>query len=217
VSVQGGWCLSVLRCRIEMGFTSWFKRGQPAEAADLRSRLIGAVAAKDLPGLARITRDHREAIAAEFADWKTVPMAMREDPALLEQYGEMLIAVARVLEAEGDASLMQQLQGDPASAPIEQWNDEMAAAAALAAAGRHTEAARLLEALLGRITALRGSAVDFYQPRVLGKLGIARYQSGDVPGALDATRQARDICQRLGDEEGVAAYSSNLTNMGATD
>ena len=200
-----------------MGFTSWFKRGRPAEEPDLRSQLITAVAQKDLAGLARTTRNHREVIAAEFPDWKTVPMAMREDPALLEQYGEMLIAVARVFEADGDAGLMGQLSGDPASNPIEQWNEEIATAGTLSAGGRHLEAARTLEALLGRITALRGSAVDFYQPRVLGKLGIARHHAGDIAGAVAATRQARDICQRLGDEEGVAAYTTNLENMGAPD
>jgi hypothetical protein len=200
-----------------MGFTSWFTRGRPAEEPDLRSQLIAAVARKDLAGLARITRDRRAVIAAEFPDWKAVPMAMREDPALLEQYGAMLIAVARVFEADSDASLMDQLRGDPVANPIEQWNEEIATAGILSAGGRHLEAARALEALLGRITALRGSAVDFYQPRVLGKLGVARYQAGDTTGAIAATRQARDICQRLGDEDGVAAYTTNLTNMGAPD
>ena len=201
----------------DMGLSSWFRRGRPAQDADLRGQLIAAVVAKDLASLARLTREHQDIIAAEFGDWKTVPMAMKDDPVLLEQYGEMLIAVARVFERDGDSSLLESLGGDPADQPVETWNEEIATAAALAAAGRHADAARALTALAERLAALRGSAVDFYQPRVLGKLGVARYQAGDVAGALDATRQARDICQRLGDEEGVTAYTTNLTNMGATD
>ena len=200
-----------------MGLSRWFKRSQPDQDMDLRSQLVAAVIKKDLSAIAQITRDHREVIAREFSAWKTVPMTMKDDPALLEQYGEMLISVARIFERDGDKSLLDGLGGDPADQPVDTWNEEMATAAALAAAGRHADAARVLSGLAERLAALRGSAVDFYQPRVLGKLGIARYQAGDVAGALDATRQARDICQRLGDEEGVAAYSTNLTNMGATD
>ena len=200
-----------------MGFTSWFRRGRPAEDADLRSQLIVAVAEKDLAALARLIRDHRDVIAGEFEDWKTVPMPMKDDPVLLGQYGEMLIAVARIFEREGDSSLMDRLGGDPADQPVETWNEEIATAAAFTAVGRHADAAQALAALAQRLASLRGSAVDFYQPRVLGKLGVARYQAGDVAGALDATRQARDICQRLGDDEGVAAYTANLTNMGASD
>ena len=200
-----------------MGLSSWFRRDRRVQDADLRSQLIAAVAAKDLTSLARLTRDQRDVIAAEFDDWKTVPMAMKDDPALLEQYGEMLIAIARIFEREGDRSLIESLGGDPADQPVETWNEEIATAAALAAAGRHGEAARVLSGLAERLAALRGSAVDFYQPRVLGKLGIARYQVGDVAGAVTATRQARDICQRLGDVDGVAAYTANLSNMAAAD
>jgi len=61
---------------------------------------------------------------------------------------------------------------------------------------------------------MRGSAVDFYRPRVLGKLGIALFQAGDADRARDMTRQARDICRQLGDEDGVQAYETNLANMG---
>jgi hypothetical protein len=201
-----------------MGLTSWFRRRPHAPAdVDLRSQLIGAVAAKDLAAFARLTREHHEVIVAEFHEWKTVPMAMKDDPALLEQYGEMLIAVARLFEREGDRTLLDALGGDPADQPVDTWNEEIATAAALAAAGRPADAARALAALAERLAALRGSAVDFYQPRVLGKLGIARYEAGDIAGALAATRQARDICERLGDDEGVTAYSTNLTNMGAPD
>jgi hypothetical protein len=55
--------------------------------------------------------------------------------------------------------------------------------------------------------------VDFYRPRVLGKLGVALYQSGEVERARDVTRQALEICSQLGDDDGVRAYETNLANM----
>jgi hypothetical protein len=48
---------------------------------------------------------------------------------------------------------------------------------------------------------------------VLGKLGIALYQAGDVSRAREVTRQARDICRQLGDEDGVQAYETNLSKF----
>jgi len=195
-----------------MALLPFLKR--PAGPVDLRTQLVTLVARKDLNGLARVVRERRETIAGEFGDWLTVPMTMKEDPALLEHYGEMLLSVARIVDHDGDSSLLKMLEGDPANAPVETWNEQIAVAASLSEQQRFAEAAQVLGALADRIGTLRGSAVDFYRPRVLGKLGIACYQAGDLERARAATRQARDICRQLGDEEGVQAYEANLANMG---
>ena len=189
------------------------KRPTTASPPDLRSQLISLVARKDLPALAALVRQRRETVMAEFRDWTTVPMAMKEDPQLLEQYGEMLLSVARIVEHDGDASLVKMLEGDPADAPVEIWNEQIAIAAALSAQARFADAAQVLSLLADRLALMRGSAVDFYRPRVLGKLGVALYQSGEIIRAREVTTQARDICQQLGDEEGVQAYDANLRNM----
>ena len=198
---------------MHMGLLSFLKRS-PAAPPDLRLDLVRLVARKDLNGLARLVRERRETIVTEFPGWLTVPMTMQEEPPLLEHYGEMLLSVARIVEHDGDGQLLKMLEGDPADAPVETWNEQIAIAASLSDQGRFPEAAQVLASLAERIDRLRGSAVDFYHPRVLGKLGIARYRAGDVAGAQDATRQARDICHRLGDEDGVQAYETNLASMG---
>jgi hypothetical protein len=191
-----------------------FRRRVAATASpDLRSQLIGVIARKNLPSLTALVRAQRETICAEFEDWTTIPMHMKDDPQLLEHYGEMLLSVARIIEHDGDPSLIRMLEGDPADAPVEAWNEQMAIAAALSGQARFAEAAQVLSALADRLATLRGSAVDFYRPRVLGKLGIALYQSGDIGRGRDLTAQARDICRQLGDEDGVQAYEANLQNM----
>ena len=196
-----------------MALFSFRRRTTTSSAPDLRSQLISLVARKDLRSLAVLVRERRETIAAEFKDWVTVPMAMKEDQQLLEQYGEMLLSVARIAEHDGDPSLVKMLEGDPADAPVEVWNEQIAMAAALSEQERFTDAARVLAALAERLAVMRGSAVDFYRPRVLGKLGIALYQAGDVGRGREVTEQARDICQQLGDDDGVQAYDANLQNM----
>jgi hypothetical protein len=197
-----------------MGLLTFLKRSSPSTPQDLRSRLIALVIRKDLNGLAQVVREQREIIVAEFNDWMTVPQAMQEDQTLLAHYAEMLLAVARVAEHDGDPSLLTRLEGDPADAPVETWNEQMAIAASLSGQQRFADAVRVLESLADRMEKMRGSAVDFYRPRVLGKLGIALFQAGDADRARDMTRQARDICRQLGDEDGVQAYETNLANMG---
>jgi hypothetical protein len=197
-----------------MGLLTFLKRPAASEPPDLRTQLVMLVGRQDLNGLARLVRAQRDTIAAEFAGWLTVPIAMKDDQSLLERYGEMLLSVARIIDHDGDATLLKMLEGGPADAPVESWNEQMAMAASLSEQGRFPEAARVLEFLAARLDDLRGSAVDFYRPRVLGKLGIALYQGGDIAAGQDATRRARDICRSLGDEDGVQAYETNLANMG---
>lgn len=195
-----------------MGLFTFFKRA-PSAAADLRTQLVTLVMRKDLNGLARLVRERRETVVSEFESWLTVPMEMKEDQPLLEHYGEMLLSVARIVDHDGDSRPLKLLEGDPADAPVETWNEQIAVAATLAEQQRFSEAARILQALADRMGTLRGSAVDFYRPRVLGKLGVALYQAGDAVRARDVTQQALDICRQLGDEDGVQAYETNLANM----
>lgn len=198
-----------------MGLLTFLKRPAPSAPQDLRAELVTFVIRKDLNGLTRLVRERRDVIVAEFGGWLTVPMAMKDDQALLEHYGEMLLSVARIVDHDGDRSLLERLEGDPQDAPVESWNEQVAIAASLSDQARFGEAAQVLESLADRLAQLRGSAVDFYRPRVLGKLGIALYQAGHVTRAQEATRQARDLCRQLGDEDGVQAYEMNLTKFEA--
>src|SRR5829696_1181787 len=128
-----------------------FRRRTPARSAsDLRSQLISLVARKDLASLTALVRERRKTIIAEFEHWTTVPMVMQDDPQLLERYGEMLLAVARIVEHDGDPSLVKMLEGDPADAPVEVWNEQIAIAAALSDQGRFADAVQVLSVLADR-------------------------------------------------------------------
>jgi hypothetical protein len=197
-----------------MGLLDWWKAARTlAEPADLRAALIDAVATKDSRAVSALFTNNREAIRAAFAEWSTVPIDMRHDQAALASYAEMLITIARLFEQQGDDGPMASLRGDPVSNPIDQWNAAVAAAQQLSDEGRHAEAAAALSALLTAMDGIRGSAIDFYRPRVLGKLGVVLYLSGEVARARQVTEEARDFCQAIDDEEGMAIYAANLQEM----
>src|SRR3954466_7694557 len=109
-----------------VGLLTFLKRPTTGGAGkDLRLELVRLVARKDLNALARVVREQRDRVATEFGDWMTVPSGMKDDPALLEKYAEMLLSVARIVDHDGDASLLKLLEGDPASAPVETWNEQI--------------------------------------------------------------------------------------------
>lgn len=199
-----------------MGLLDWWKAARTLAApADLRAALIEAVAAKDSRAVSALFTSNRETIRGSFVEWSTVPIDLRSDQAALASYGEMLITVARLFEQQGDVEPMNSLRGDPVANPIDQWNGEMATAQRLSDEGRYADAAATLSAVLAAMEGVRGSAIDFYRPRLLGKLGVALYLAGDVTRAREVTAEARDFCESIGDEEGVTAYRTNLENMAA--
>jgi tetratricopeptide (TPR) repeat protein len=79
---------------------------------------------------------------------------------------------------------------------------------------RAAEAVTLLKTVLSGLDALSGSAVQHYRPRVLGRLGIALLQVGDRRESVRVTKEALRLCQSLGDEEGIRAYTKNLNTIG---
>jgi len=122
-----------------------------------------------------------------------------------------MFTVASMFERSGDASLMTRLRG---ASPVERWDNDLTSAQTLIDERRPTEAVTLLKTVLDGIGEHRGSAVDYYRPRVLGKLGIALVHCGDRREAVKVTRQALELCRSLGDEEGVRAYTKNLDTIG---
>jgi tetratricopeptide (TPR) repeat protein len=197
-----------------MGVFDWFSRRQPdAPPADLRERLIATVNAKDR-ALVELIRANEAAIRESFPSWTKVPLEVRNDPAALERYAQMLIALARVFESVGDASLMARLTtGNPTA----QWDKDVATAQTLLDEKRATEAVTVLKRVLASLEELSGSGVDHYRPRVLGRLGIALLHTGDRRQAVKITKEALELCRSLGDEDGVRAYTTNLDTIGTFD
>jgi len=72
-----------------------------------------------------------------------------------------------------------------------------------------------LLAMLDLAGRLSGPAVDPMRARVLGRLGIARWKTGDTAEAIRVTQEALELCRASGDTEGVETYENNLKSIAA--
>lgn len=198
-----------------MSFFDLFK-SKPAPK-DLRTALFDAVARRDSQELQALCEQHQDEIRSTFPTWRTVPEPLRADPPKLQWYGQGLVAVAQLFEQAGDRSLVALLMGNQGQNPLMALQRDLGKAQALLDDGLPAQAARLLETALEGAAGLRGSGIDHYLPRLFGMLGVARFHAGESPGAVEATRKARDLCSATGDKEGVSIYSGNLARMEKTD
>lgn len=176
---------------------------------DLRELLFAAIESGDMPQLEELCRRHRAAIVDAFPTWQTVPVALREDPALLQHYANGLIAVARVFaERLGDDSLLVRLgSGDN---PLAKWDAELQAASEDMEQLRYAEAGRRLERVLDETNALRGTGADQLRPITLGFLGECMFQEGNADAALPFYELALEAVRAIGDASGIAAYLDSL-------
>lgn len=192
-------------------FSRWFGRRQ-GPGRPLADEVFAA--AHDLGQLEAICRRHREEIAAQFPGWRQVPEPLRDKPALLNDYLQRLVVIARVFaERLGDARLIQELTGTPANNPILRWSAELAAARQLKDELRYREAADRLADVLIDVRGLKGSAVEEYLPVTLGEMGECLFQAGRAERALAPTEQALALVHKANDRAGARAYLGNLYEM----
>jgi tetratricopeptide (TPR) repeat protein len=198
--------------RRPLSLFDWFSgRRSPNPPPDLRDALIPAVAAKDWGAFANLINANAAAIRDAFPEWTRVPAEVRNDSEAMGRYAEALFAVATAFEQSGDASLMTRLRNN---GPAGQWNQDLQTAQTLIAETRASEAVTLLRTVLDSMESHSGTGVAHFRPRVLGKLGVALYHSGDRREAVRVTREALALCRSQGDEEGIAAYTTNLQTIG---
>ena len=195
-----------------MGAFDWFTRRQHAQLpTDLRDALLAASSTNNQRELLRLIDANRRAIRDAFSEWASVPETIRNNPDAIQQYAQAMFRVATVFERSGDASLMTRLRGGD---PTARWSAEITRAQALIDEKRPTEAVTVLRTVLDGMAQVSGSAVDYYRPQVLGRLGIALWWSGDAREAVKVTREALELCRQTGDEDGVHAYTTSLERMG---
>lgn len=195
-----------------MGIFDSFRR-TPATSPDLRAALIDATSREDWDALAALCQTHQDEIRRDFPQWKKVPEEVRQDRAAQSKYAQTLITVARLFEQAGDGSLLASLMGNSADNPILDWQRALRTAQSLLNDQRPQDAANVLQSALRQAEGLSGDAVMHLLPPTLGMLGVALFEAGNHADAIAATRQAKALCEQIGDAEGVATYEGNLRRM----
>lgn len=191
------------------------KRDGSSRHEDLLQALLDAVERQDVSALMALINENSDAIRTQFRSWTKVPESIRNDPTALDRYGRTLFTVASLFDREGDSSLMECLTGRDRDNPIAEWVQDLERADSLISNGQATEAVPLLRAMLELAGTLSGPAVGPMRARALGRLGIALSKTGDSAEAIRVTREALELCEQAGDKEGIKAYQTNLTVLGA--
>ncbi|HEY6790231.1 MAG TPA: hypothetical protein VI365_23270 [Trebonia sp.] len=156
-----------------------------------------------------------ENVLAAFPGWTTVPAHIRGDPAALNAYGNKILLVAMLLEADGHPGPLRALQGDRDSNPIYRSRDAFARSEALARAGRPAESIEVLSSLLAELDQMSGSFADDARVKVFGALGGMWFEVGDISQAFRWTQRALQACLANGDIAGITAYRQNLQVLDA--
>ncbi len=199
-----------------MGLSDLFRRRAPSPRPDdLIAELLNGFKRQDAPRLMQLINENSETIRAEFKSWTTPPDRIRQDPAAMDLYVKTLVGLATLFEQSGDRSLKDWLEGRGRENPATQWSAALEQADSLTHAGQAAAAVELLRATLDQMKGVTGTAVAYFHVRVLGRLGWALGQLGEIPEAVRVTREALELSTQAGDAEGVQAYTKSLHALGA--
>jgi Arc/MetJ-type ribon-helix-helix transcriptional regulator len=176
---------------------------------ELRRQLQEAYARQDDARLSELCANHSEEIIENFESWLTIPQEIRGDNTAVEAWIDPLVLVARLFENAGYPQLADRLFGSAAN-PLERWRSSTAIAQQLIDAGEYRSAANLIRDILPELEESSGTAVDDLRPKAYGLLAKALFGYGEGADAKVFMQRALDDCRRVGDEEGVRIYTSNL-------
>jgi hypothetical protein len=169
----------------------------------------------------RRTMEHVAAAASSIFggmadDLARVPEPLRADEHQARTWVEFVVTLAQMLRAHGESRLANRLFS-PVDNPLDAWIDALAQAQRLRADGCFAESDEVLAAALDGLRAAQGTAVDELLAKALGAAAANAFDLGRLDDALRLTDEALRECERTGDADGVATYSSNLATIHALD
>lgn len=180
----------------------------------LLDQLVDRVEKGDDAGFKALCDRERDAIRAEFPQWRGKPEG-KVDPARRATEMRVVDLLARAFAKDGDLSLLQHLMGGASPVELGAWNAAMTANIAMGRSGRPAEAAQKLEALVATYAHLPGGTASNLRAQTWGQAGSAWHAAGDLQRARAAMVSALDLCRQDQDQEGVRIYTSNLAQIDA--
>jgi tetratricopeptide (TPR) repeat protein len=189
-----------------------FKRRPVEELSpeDLRARLIAAASGPG-PKLRSLCEEYKHQVAANLELMRKIPDDMINDPASLERYVPLLLAVAQCLASECNApELWNKICGTPDDNPLlvwDRWYNELSRRMeSLEYDDLISEARSFIEQAM----TLQGHAARQNEAFLQGRLGELLFHSGQVSEAIRPFQAALELCRENSDIEGQLAYLGNL-------
>jgi len=180
----------------------------------LRDALLEAAISGNPKALPKLLETHRAEIDRHCEEWVKPPESIRQDPAAIDRYVNGLIAVAIALGNGGRPRLLEKLTGGgPEGNPFKKWEEAFNGARVRMSEGDFDGARTMLENGLLDTRNLMGSGVERYRSISFGMISQCRFHVGQMDPALTAARNALEICEKIGDVEGIHAYLQTLLEV----
>jgi tetratricopeptide (TPR) repeat protein len=177
---------------------------------EVRDRLIAA-ASGPKKNLRSLCERYKDRVAANLDLMSKIPDVIRTDPASLERYVPLLIAVAQCLATECNSpELWGKICGTPEDNPLLQWERWFGDLPRRMESLEHDELIFEARSFIEQARMLQGQAARQNEAFLQGRLGELLFHSGKVPEAIGPFRAALELCQAIGDVEGQMAYLGNL-------
>lgn len=183
---------------------------------ELFAQIRDAFARQDDEQFSTLCNQHLDEIAENFKSWLRVPEEIRSSKAGIDAWVRPLFVIAQMFDDAGYPDLMYQLSGGEDN-PIERSAAAFAKAEKLVDAGQYESALGLLQPCVPEVQKASGRFVDEMRPKIYGLMGKALFAGGNTKESKKFMQMALDDCRRVGDEEGVRVYSSNLRMMAADE
>lgn len=194
----------------------FFGRGKKEEQSPLKLRdeLIKLYSSKQTEHFIALCKENRQTIKEHYHLWQKIPDEIRaSSPEKLDEYAQPLIALAHIFRQMGDTTLIELIQRDAASNPIERWQTGIISSRKLMSEGKLNEAKGILLPMTSEIEASQGNAKQEFLPKVYGQLGVISYHLKDAEGAITNTHKALVLCREYKDMEGIVAYTGTLLEL----
>ncbi len=192
-----------------LGF--WRKKRWTSE--EIRDALMEAVKQNNIQELRQLCKSHQPIIREVFAQWQTMPDAIRREAALAEFYPIMLTKVADWFAEHGETALKALLLFHDDEDPCITWERLLQQVQTELENVRTENALQLLKPLEERLSQEEGSHIDHYRPRVWSMLSTVHFRQGQQNLAEHYMKQAIQHCERIGDELGIRRYTDSLNIM----
>ena len=159
-----------------------------------------------------LCRQHQDDIADDLDTWTTIPEEIRGHPEAIQQYVDVVTAVAQSLAGRfGRTELLQRLTRDE-PAELRQWESALEQADGLMDTDAE-QASKVLEDAMELGDHMSGSRVDLLNALTRGRLGTLAYRRKDFDAARSHTEIALGASLSADDVDGVLTYVRNLYDL----
>lgn len=187
---------------------------EPLDVAELQIQLVQKAHSASPKEFKKFCRAYQSQIESNAHVLKIVPEAVRDDPEQCDYFAQGLIQAAFFLnENLNSPVLLNTFSMKQDENPFEKWNDFREQITERLENHEHAQVVDELRDLIQKIQNYKGDSALQYEALVNGDLGSVLFKSGNAKEAEAPFNRALELCEQIGDSQGVAIYLRNLLEI----